>query len=687
MKTIRRILWLNVVLFLVFVLSLMFVPIKSLQAKLQPDDLNNQESILVGRISHVEGELSRYISEEDRWVATGQDEPFYTDDLLRSDQDGRAEFILPNNTWMRINYDTQVQLHVLRDELTEIDVAFGLARFHNKGSYAVIKATTPFGYIMAPEETSFDLYVGPDSVEVIALKGTLDFFHNTAGIRFQVIAGKTAILADNRQVTPALGDVDPDWDSWNRDREYLWATRSRLGEESEIYLPPSLRYEAYALEEHGRWERVYYNGAYTYFWRPLYVSVGWAPFTVGRWTVCYGENVWVPCEPFGYVTHHYGNWVFVRGHWYWAPPVARVSVRVGLPLLDIGFAWYPGRVAWIHSGVYIGWVPLAPYEPYYCHRRWGPRTVVVKNVNINNVNINKYTYVKHSVVINKSKLYTVKNYRKVKRNVTHTTLAKHYRVTPVLDKRVVKNYKKRHQFRNAHEQQKPDRRVTHRSQQRHVVPKQRVDTKARTVRRKIPDARRSRRVETSDVRFSKTRDTSARPNHVDRRVPKKGFRETEPGKNPRVSTQARLDTRKDMQTVRTGKPVKSARPQLETGKKLQSIRRVKAVKQARPQKVQTEKQRHAVPKARRNLSSPPMKQQQDVRVKAPKQARSENQRDKGKSRVVLQSKPGSQTQSSNYSNHTRQRTRHSPQHEQVQPQKQHNQRGAEQKRHAKRWGF
>ncbi|MBW1744056.1 MAG: FecR domain-containing protein, partial [Deltaproteobacteria bacterium] len=644
------------------------IPIKSLQAKPQPDNVPDQESILVGRISHVEGELLRYAPEEEAWVATVKDEPFYTDDLLRSDQDGRAEFILPNNTWMRMDHDTQIQLHALKDDLTEVDVAFGLVRFHNKGSYAVIKATTPFGYVMAAEGASFDLYVGPDSVEVISLEGNLDFFHNTSEARFQVIAGKAAILADSRQVTAALGDVDPDWDSWNRNREHLWATRNRLGEESATYLPPSLHYEAYALEEHGRWERVYYNGAYSHFWRPVYVSVGWAPFTTGRWTVCYGENVWIPCEPFGYVTHHYGNWVFTQGLWYWAPPVARVSVRVGLPLLDIGFAWYPGRVAWIYSGLHIGWVPLAPYEPYYCHRRWGPRTVVVKNVNITNININKYAYINHAVVINKSKLYTANNYKKVRvGNIKHATLAKNYRVAPVLDNRVIKNYRnvsQRHHFKNAHVQQKPDRPVTNRIHQRPTASKQRVDIKPRIVRRDIPDARRGRRVETSGARSPKTRDTLARSNHVDKRAPKTDFRKTEQRERSSVRTQARLDPRKEMQTVRTGRPVKSARQQ----------------------EVRTEKQRHTVPKVQRKSAPQPAKQQ-EVQVEDQRQAKSTKQKNKEESSIVPRNKPTPQAQGSNYSRATRQQTRREPQPQQSQPRQQNNRRSAEKERNNQRRNF
>ena len=99
------------------------------------------------------------------------------------------------------------------------------------------------------------------------------------------------------------------------------------------------------------------------------------------------DQTWIPADPFGYVTHHYGNWVYVRNYWYWAPPV--VSVRVGVPLLDVGFFWYPGRVSWIHTGTYVGWVPLATRETYYSYRHWGgPHVVVVSNINITHININ-----------------------------------------------------------------------------------------------------------------------------------------------------------------------------------------------------------------------------------------------------------------------------------------------------------
>ena len=147
------------------------------------------------------------------------------------------------------------------------------------------------------------------------------------------------------------------------------------------YLPPELHTEAYVLEEQGRWESVDYDGGYRQFWRPTHVSAGWAPYTYGRWTTWYGDQVWIPAEPFGYVTHHYGSWVYVDASrcWYWAPPVVTVGVAV-VPSYTIGYGWYPGRVSWIYTDTYVGWVPLAPYEPYYCHNYWGPSAIVSINI-------------------------------------------------------------------------------------------------------------------------------------------------------------------------------------------------------------------------------------------------------------------------------------------------------------------
>jgi len=135
-------------------------------------------------------------------------------------------------------------------------------------------------------------------------------------------------------------------------------------------------------------------------------------------------------------------WVYAQNNWYWAPPV--VSLRVGPPLLDIGFFWSPGRVSWIHSGAYVGWVPLAPRETYYSHRNWGgPHEVVVTNVNVAQININvrNYAYANRAIVVPQNDFYRVNNYRNVQvTNISSTTVINNYHAAPVVNNTVINNY-------------------------------------------------------------------------------------------------------------------------------------------------------------------------------------------------------------------------------------------------------
>jgi len=419
-----------------------------------PYEWEEQDTVLVGRISHVEGQLSRYDPESDQWVSTTREAPLGTDDLLRSDPDTRAEILLPNNTWIRINGDTRLQLTALRNEITEVDLPFGNGRFYNKSSRTDINTTTPFGRVMAPPGSAFDLYVGETGVDIVAIKNSVFFFHNASNQRHEVSANSAAIAADMGAVTAIPDNGDPDWVKWNRNMDVLWADRMATRGKSATYLPPELHSEAHALDKHGHWERVYYEGRHYRFWRPVQISASWSPFSWGAWIVWHGDHVWVPHEPFGYVTHHYGNWIFTAGHWYWAPPVTRVMVRARLPLLHIGFGWYPGRVSWIHSGAHVGWFPLGPREPYYTHRHWGRRSIVVAKFRHHHRRHHVYKHRNRAVVIHRSHLYRSSNYRHARiRDISHTTIRKKYRSARVLDRKVLKDYRhhvKRDRFHHKH---------------------------------------------------------------------------------------------------------------------------------------------------------------------------------------------------------------------------------------------
>ncbi|WP_244083885.1 DUF6600 domain-containing protein [Desulforhabdus sp. TSK] len=443
----------------------------------------------MGRISYVEGDLLRYVPEEKDWEATVEDVPFGLDDALYSDDNAKAEFIMPNGTWIRMGGVTQIQLLALNEKVTEVDVASGVARFYNNGTGGVVKATTPFGYVVAPAGSSFDLYVGDSSVEVIPLRGKVDFIHEADNTRYDV-SGSSSLIADSRDVSSGQGVVDADWDDWNKDRDDLWRKRTEVQGESVRYLPEGLRDEAYELDDNGRWERVYYDGDYHQFWRPARVSAGWTPFSEGRWVVYHGDNCWVPEEPFGYVTHHYGNWVYADDDWYWAPPVVSVGVNVA-PAVGIGFAWYPGRVAWIHRDRHVGWFPLAPREVYYGHRHWGRHASVIHPGDLERVTIDphRYRYADRAVVVDRDHFYRAKNYHNVRiNNINKTTIINDYRGAPVVSNRMINNFdsmKERYRFKDAPVSRKPHQNVLNRIEHNEAIARHADRANPRSIERDV----------------------------------------------------------------------------------------------------------------------------------------------------------------------------------------------------------
>jgi len=402
--------------------------------------LSDDSPILVGHIVCVEGEVSRYDAEEQEWIAIENDFPVGEGDIFASTTEGKAELLFPNNTRIRIGGDTQIRLIKLDHKITEFDLEGGVVRVDNLSKDTVIWTNTPFGVVNSSPGTTFDGYLNESSIEIVAEKGRVTFIHSRDNSRYEVVANSSSLIVDSQRVIAGEGRGDREWISWNRKRDNYWAKKEREGSQSYQYLPEQLYNEAYALDEWGRWEEVYYGGRNYYFWRPIYVSKDWSPFTVGRWFLWFGDYTWIPYEPFGYVTHHYGNWVWVGGLWYWAPPLPNHSAWLRISFLDIPFGWYPGRVAWVDYPNYIGWIPLAPFEPYYCHHHWGPHTIVVNNIRVINVQPKpkQYQYFDRAIVIDRNHFHKVRNYAtvRIKNNpyeIAHNVLperSRDYRLFP-----------------------------------------------------------------------------------------------------------------------------------------------------------------------------------------------------------------------------------------------------------------
>jgi hypothetical protein len=65
-----------------------------------PSSAEDGPAVVVGRVYHIEGDLFRYVPEENDWVAVVKDAPFGTEDTLFSGNRGMGELIVPNGTWI-----------------------------------------------------------------------------------------------------------------------------------------------------------------------------------------------------------------------------------------------------------------------------------------------------------------------------------------------------------------------------------------------------------------------------------------------------------------------------------------------------------------------------------------------------------------------------------------------------------
>jgi len=381
-------------------------PTEANQAGSEPQNEPEQEQAVVGRITFLEKNLFRYLQEEKDWALAARDIPVGDGDVFYSDTQGRSELTFPNDTKIRLNDNTKIQIDGVKEKITSVYVNSGVARIQNRSSDTVVKVETPYGQVLSNQPSTFDVYVGDSSAVVTGLNGSARFVDGQ-NHQYDVKPGADSLVADQNSVASSRRYLDSRWDTWNNQMD---GEAVKAAQNPSPYLPPQLQSESQVLADNGNWAPLSYNGETANYWTPRNVAPDWSPFTVGRWTTWYGEQLWVPYERFGWVTHHHGGWIHYNRRWYWRPPI-RAGWRVA--------PWYPARVAWVNHGRYIGWVPLTAYETYYGRRYWGPRTVVYnERVVVQNIAVQKYVNVNRVVVIDKERLYNVNRRYETVRDVT-----------------------------------------------------------------------------------------------------------------------------------------------------------------------------------------------------------------------------------------------------------------------------
>ncbi len=333
----------------------------------------------VARLSVVDGEVNVQRGDSNGFTSAAViNTPVLGADYVTTGDNAHAELQFDGGTMVRLNSGVQMRLVHIDATSRELQLAVGTIDLRllrgidgrslidtpsisikplRSGSYRV--TVTPEG------ET--DLTVREGSAEVDTPQGaqTID-----AGVTL-VATGTADAPTTSTHEAIALDDFDTFNQNRDRMRGRALASNSYVNRDID---------GADDLDRYGRWVD---DSSYGHVWIPANTASDWSPYRDGRWVWEDGYGwTWVAAEPWGWAPYHYGRWYHSPSYgWAWYPPPVRSS-----PFYS------PALVAFLSFGNAsfgfgnVGWVPLAPYEPYYPFGYgWGQTTVINNVTNVINV--------------------------------------------------------------------------------------------------------------------------------------------------------------------------------------------------------------------------------------------------------------------------------------------------------------
>jgi FecR protein len=366
--------------------SALTVALTALPARADSGDTSDAGST-VGRISVLHGNVAMQRGDSGDTVAAAINAPMTVGDYLSTTGgDSRAEVQLDANDFVRVGADSQLRFTQLDPSQETVQLAAGTIELRMFKYGVDPQIDTPSISIRPDLAGSYRVSVESDGSTTFTVRsGSADLFWSE-GTR-TIAAGMTVAISgssSNPIIRPVAAIAYDDFDSWNAQRDQ-YAQQAF----SDQYVNADV-VGADDLNSYGHWVFV---ADYGNVWVPYAAAVGpgWAPYHDGRWVwePYYGWT-WVAYEPWGWAPYHYGRWFFSASYgWAWYPgPV--YAAPVYRPALVAFFGFGGGGSSFSFAFGNVGWVPLAPYEPF--HPWWGPtivnrRVVNVTNVNVTNVNI------------------------------------------------------------------------------------------------------------------------------------------------------------------------------------------------------------------------------------------------------------------------------------------------------------
>jgi uncharacterized membrane protein YgcG len=330
----------------------------------------------VARLSVMNGEVEVRRGDSGDYVAAAINAPLVVGDRVLTGPGSRTEVQFDWANMIRVGADSEIRMAELQYHRYLVQIARGVATFRVlRASEADVEVSTPQISIRPKKEGVYRVTVREDGETELMIRAGEVEVYTPRGIETLRAGGTMRVRGSASDPEYQIVGAYPDdeWDRWNLNRD-----RELERSQSYRYVGRDV-YGADDLDPYGQWVQ---DPGYGSVWSPR-VAAGWAPYREGRWVwVDWYGWTWVSNDPWGWAPYHYGRWYQNPTYgWCWYPGGGGFGVRR---------SWSPGLVAFVGFGGgfnNIGWVPLAPHEPYY---RWYGRGIYRGGLNarvVNDVNL------------------------------------------------------------------------------------------------------------------------------------------------------------------------------------------------------------------------------------------------------------------------------------------------------------
>jgi hypothetical protein len=332
-----------------------------LAARADGDDPNG---VGVARISLIDGSVAVQRGDSAAPVDAAVNAPVLAADYVTTGDGSQAEVQFDGMSMLRLGDNVQMRFTRIDPGNRQFQLAQGTIELRLlRGTDGDNDIDTPSVSIHPLDSGSYRVTVDPDGRTLITVRSGRAEVVMPQGN--QVVTEGSALMAQGPASSPSVQTVEAvamdDFDNFNRDRD----AQETPALADNQYVSPAVQGVA-DLDAGGTWQP---DNSYGEVWVPSNVGADWAPYRDGRWVwEGYYGWTWVGSEAWGWAPYHYGRWYHSPAYgWAWYPG-PRAAVAVWQPAL-VAFVGFGGGGGVSLGFGNIGWVPLAPFEPF--HPWWG----------------------------------------------------------------------------------------------------------------------------------------------------------------------------------------------------------------------------------------------------------------------------------------------------------------------------